>query len=160
MKNAFNFTLKAHCVLKIFKLLSIWSNCQIADNLVMQKNGLIRKIRLISKFMTSQLVKQTIAMHILPNISRSKGNQITKFGQLIDIIWEKFFLKNHTQNVVAKLYPDFFLKYQNWAYLWNNSLKLGIVCQVQDYQNILKLSRRYLLLPHINLLKKQKKVWK
>ena len=86
MKNAFNFTLKAHCVLKIFKLLSIWSNCQIADNLVMQKTGLIRKIRLISKFMTSQLVKQTIAMHILPNISRSKGNQITKFGQLIDII--------------------------------------------------------------------------
>ena len=35
----------------------------------MQKNGLIRKIRLISKCMTPQPGKQTIAMHILPNIN-------------------------------------------------------------------------------------------
>ena len=27
--------------------------------------------------------KQTIAIHILPNISRRKGNQTMKFGQLI-----------------------------------------------------------------------------
>ena len=45
---------------------------------VLKKNGLIRKIRLISKFMTSQPVKQTIAMHMLPNISRGKGNIETK----------------------------------------------------------------------------------
>ena len=49
----------------------------------MYKYGLIRKIRLISNFMASQPGLQTIAMHILPNISRSKSNQTMKFGQLI-----------------------------------------------------------------------------
>ena len=39
--------------------------------LVMWKNGLIRKIRLISKLMTLQTGYQTIAIHILPKISRS-----------------------------------------------------------------------------------------
>ena len=46
MKNAFYFTLKALFVLKIL------SFC--LDFLIMYKNGLIRKIRLILKFMTSQ----------------------------------------------------------------------------------------------------------
>ena len=46
------------------------------------KNGLIRKIRLTSKFMMSQTGLQTIAIHILTNISESKGNQSMKFGQL------------------------------------------------------------------------------
>ena len=32
----------------------------------------------------SQPWKQTIIVHILPNISRSKGNQAMKFGQLIE----------------------------------------------------------------------------
>ena len=31
--------------------------------------------------MTSQPGQQTILIHILPNISRSKGNQTMKFGQ-------------------------------------------------------------------------------
>ena len=34
--------------------------------------------------MTSQPRYQTIAIHILPNISRSKGNQAIKFGHLIE----------------------------------------------------------------------------
>ena len=34
--------------------------------------------------MTSQPGLQTIAIHILPNISQSKGNQAIKFGQLIE----------------------------------------------------------------------------
>ena len=34
--------------------------------------------------MTSQPGQQTIKMHILPNISRSKGNQAMKFGQVIE----------------------------------------------------------------------------
>ena len=33
--------------------------------------------------MMSQPGKQTIAVHILSNISRSKGDQTMKFGQLI-----------------------------------------------------------------------------
>ena len=34
--------------------------------------------------MTSQPGLQTFAIHILPNISQSKGNQIMKCGQLIE----------------------------------------------------------------------------
>ena len=48
-----------------------------------------RKIRLNSKFMTSQPGKQTIAIHILPNISRSEGNQTKKLGQLEKTFLEK-----------------------------------------------------------------------
>ena len=44
----------------------------------------MRKIRLILKFMTSQPGQQTIAIHILSNISQSKGNQTMKFGQAIE----------------------------------------------------------------------------
>ena len=54
------------------------------DLLVMQKIGLIRKIRLISKFVTSQPGTPIISIHILPNILRSKGNQTIKFNQLIE----------------------------------------------------------------------------
>ena len=43
----------------------------------MQENGLIRKIRLISKSMTSQLGK-AIAIQIFTNISRSKDDQTVK----------------------------------------------------------------------------------
>ena len=38
---------------------------------------------------------------MLPNISRSNGNQTKKFGQLIEYTWAIFFFKNHTQNVVT-----------------------------------------------------------
>ena len=34
--------------------------------------------------MTSQTRSQTITIHILSDISRSKSNQIMKFGQLIE----------------------------------------------------------------------------
>ena len=58
MKNAFYFILKALFILTIFKFLSwLWS-CR--------ENGLIRKIRLISNFMTSQSGYQTMTIHILP----------------------------------------------------------------------------------------------
>ena len=59
--------------------------------------------------MTSQPGKQNTALHILPNISTSKGNQTMKFGQLIDYNVRNIFLKNHTQNVMEKLVPDPFI---------------------------------------------------
>ena len=46
-----------------------------------------------------------MAIYIFPNISRSKGNQAIKFGQLIEYNIGTFLLKNHTQNVVEKLFP-------------------------------------------------------
>ena len=51
-----------------------------------------------------------MAIYIFPNISRSKGNQAIKFGQLIEYNIGTFLLKNHTQNVVEKLFPDPYLK--------------------------------------------------
>ena len=48
-----------------------------------RKNDLIRKIRLTSRFMTSQPGLQTISIGISANISQSKGNQTMQFVQLI-----------------------------------------------------------------------------
>ena len=45
---------------------------------------MIRKIRKISKLKTSQVRKQTIIIHILPDIIRIKGNEKMRFGQLIE----------------------------------------------------------------------------
>ena len=43
--------------------------------------------------MTSQPGQQTVAIHIFPNISRSKGNQTVKFGQLIECNMRNIFLE-------------------------------------------------------------------
>ena len=59
----------------------------------MYKNGLIKKIRLISKFITSQPGQQTIKMHKLSNISRIKGNQTIKFSQLIEYDLKNIFVE-------------------------------------------------------------------
>ena len=79
--------------------------------LIVYENGLMRKSRLISKFMTSQAAQQVNTMYILPNIPRSKVNQKVKFGQLID--YGMGILKNHAQIVLKKLVPNPFVKNQN-----------------------------------------------
>ena len=76
MKNAFYFVLKALFDLKIFKFCHEFWSCG--------KNGLIRKMSLTSKIMTSRPGLQAIPIQVLPNISQTKGNQIMKFGQLIE----------------------------------------------------------------------------
>ena len=43
--------------------------------------------------MSSEPRKQAIAIQILSNISRSKGNQALKFGQLIDYNMRNIYLK-------------------------------------------------------------------
>ena len=61
--------------------------------------------------MTSQPVKQTIAIHILPHISRSKVNQTMEFDQLIEynIRNISFFEKSYTRCAGKKLFPSRFL---------------------------------------------------
>ena len=56
--------------------------------------------------MTSQPGLQTIAIHILPNTSQSKGNQAIKFGQLIEYTREIFFFKNYGGNEAG---PNLFI---------------------------------------------------
>ena len=61
--------------------------------------------------------KQTIAMHILPNISRSKGSQIMKFGQLIEYNMRKNFLEKSYTKCGGETIPTPFSKNQNCAHL-------------------------------------------
>ena len=59
----------------------------------MEENGLIRKLSLFSKSMASQTGKQIFTIYVLPSISRSKGSQTIKFGQLLKYNIRNIFLK-------------------------------------------------------------------
>ena len=59
--------------------------------------------------MTSQTGKQTIPIHILSNISRSKANQTMKFGQLIEYNTRNIFVEKSYRKC-GELFPDPFLK--------------------------------------------------
>ena len=68
-------------------------------------------------------------MHIFTNISRTKGNQIMKFGQLIEYNMRKKIFLKIIHKMRWRCYSQTpFLKYQNWAYLWINSLKFYTAC--------------------------------
>ena len=56
--------------------------------------------------MTSKPGKQIIAIYILPNTSRSKGNQAMVFGQIQNITRKIFFFKNHAENEAGGLVQD------------------------------------------------------
>ena len=141
IKNAFCFTLKALFVLEKFKY----------------SNSVMRKIRLVSKFITSQSGKQTIAIHILTKISRRKGNQTIKFGQFtINIFLEKSYTKYRGETI-----PRPFSKNQNWLYLrskvFYSLFLLFIACQVEFNWSILKLSCGPLAFSSFEVFLKNKK---
>ena len=61
--------------------------------------------------MTSQPGKQTVAIHILPNIPRSTDNQIIKYGQLIEYNMGNIFLeKSYTKSRAETIPRPFFKK--------------------------------------------------
>ena len=102
IKNTFYFSLKAPLFSKYL------SFCLYI--LVMYKNGLFRKIRLISKLMTSQPDQQTIAIHIFPNISRRKCNQTIKLGQIIEYNMRNTFVKKSYTKYDEETIPRLFSK--------------------------------------------------
>ena len=55
--------------------------------------------------MTSQPGYQTIAIHILPNISRGKGNQTMKFGQLIEYNMRNIFVEKSYTKCAGETIP-------------------------------------------------------
>ena len=70
--------------------------------------------------MTSQSGYQTIAIHKLPDISRSKSNQTMKIGQVIEHNNKNIFFKNHTENEAGRLlYRPIFLLQKN--FIWGKS---------------------------------------
>ena len=137
MKNAFCFSLKSLLVLKIFRFLSLLFGHA--------EKRLHWKDRLISKFMTSQSGKQRIAIHILSNISCSKGNQTIKFDQLIECSMRNTFLEKSKIKFAGEAIPNHFLKNQNCSYLWISAY------QIEGYLNRLKISFSHLLLPQIKI---------
>ena len=117
----------------------------------MQKNGFIRKTRLISKFLTSRPGKQTTAIHILPNTSRSISNQEMKFDQFIEYN-RTIFLKKSFTKCRGETIPRPFLRKQNCAYLWIKSLKFYAVffcCMAIRGLSKYTEAVDHLLLPHI-----------
>ena len=81
----------------------------------MYKNGLISKIRLILKLMASQPGLQTIAIHILPNISRSEGNQTMKFGQLIEYNMRSIFVEKSYTKCAGENFPRLLSKISKFS---------------------------------------------
>ena len=66
--------------------------------------------------MASQPSLQTIAIHILPSISQSKGNQTMKIGQLIEYNKKNIFFKYYAENEAGRLVPDLFLLFKKAQY--------------------------------------------
>ena len=63
--------------------------------------------------MTLQPGKQVIAIHILPNISGSKGSQTMKFGPLIEYNTRNIFLKKSFTKYGGETIPRPFSKKSN-----------------------------------------------
>ena len=60
--------------------------------------------------MTSQSEKQTAAIHILSNISRSRDNQIKKFGHLAEHKMRNIFLGKSYPKCGGEIIPRAFSK--------------------------------------------------
>ena len=60
--------------------------------------------------MMSQPGKQTIAIYILANISRSKGNQRMNFGQLMEYDMRNIFIKRSYTKCGGETIPILFSK--------------------------------------------------
>ena len=71
-----------------FKYLHFWTQF-----LIMQKNGLVRKLWSVSKFIRSRTGQQIITIYMLPNISLSKGIHAMKFCLLIKFRMRNIFLQ-------------------------------------------------------------------
>ena len=85
MKNVFYFMLKARFVLEIFTFL-FWLFGYV-------EKRLDKKTTVNFKFYVITDWKTLITIHILPNITGSKGNQVIKFDQLIKYSVRNIFLQ-------------------------------------------------------------------
>ena len=111
IKNIFYFMLKAFFVLEIFTFLS-WFFGYV-------EKRLDKKVKLMRNFVTSQSEIQIITIYVMTNISRSKGNEVMEFGQLIEYnVKNNFLQKFYTENEVGRLIPEIFL-------FWKKLKQLG-----------------------------------
>ena len=75
--------------------------------------------------MTSQLGKQTAAIHILP-ISRSKGNETMTFVQLIECNVRNIFFQKSCRNEVGGLVHDLFSHFKKLS-IWSKQMVSTLV---------------------------------
>ena len=87
----------------------------------MYENGLIKELRLISNFFTSQAGLQLITIHVLPNISESKYNETIKFCHIME------YNVRNGDGVVLEIYLDH--KFQ-----WPQE---GLNCQSLAYEEVI-----------------------
>ena len=66
--------------------------------------------------MTPQPGSKTITIHILPNISRSKGKETLKVGQLIEHKKRNIFLLLSYENEAVRLIPELFFFFKKALY--------------------------------------------
>ena len=94
--------------------------------------------------MTSQPGKQTFAAHILPDISKSKGNQTVKFGQLLEFNIINIFLEKSCTKCVGETIPRSFFKELKLSISLDQQSEVSyslflLYVEVEDYKNIFKL---------------------
>ena len=112
----------------------------------MYENGLIRNLREISKFMTSKTGKQTITINILPDISKSKGNQTMKSFQLIEYNMRNIFFQKSCRKEARILVLDPVFNFKKALYklkasgqypqfqCFGSSPRLGHTINKKDYE--------------------------
>ena len=93
--------------------------------------------------MTSEPGKQTIAIHILPNILRREANQAMKFGQLTEYNMRNIFLEKPYTKCAEESIPRTFSKKSKLSISLDQQSEFlfrGLVyLPVDEHQSILKL---------------------
>ena len=74
--------------------------------------------------MTAQPGKQTIAINMLPNISRSKGNQTKKSGKLIEYNMKNILFEKLYRKCVGETIPRLFSKKSKLSISLNQNSKV------------------------------------
>ena len=153
LKNAFYFTSKALFFLKVFNFLS-WLFGRVAKQLDL-RDKVNFKIYGVTAWLTNNCNTN------IARISRSKGNQAIKFGQLTDYKMRNIFLEKSYTHCGAETSPRPFYEKLKLSISLDQLPKVScglifLVCQVEDYRNILKLGCNYLTL---SFYKKQKEIW-
>ena len=99
-----------------------------ADNVVTQKNSLLRKPKLILKFMTSQARQKVITIHIFPNNSKLKGNTtllLLYINELLDNVICNITIYADDSTLYSKCYQA--------SDLWQQlQLTSELECELQD----------------------------
>ena len=125
---------------------------------------MIRKVRLVSKFMTSQPGKQTVSVDIFPNTSRSKRNQTSKFSLLTECNMINIFLSKSCTKCGGESTSRHFSKKSKLSRSLDQCSK--VLCSfifltswdILGYQNISKLSYRLLTFKQYKAFLKNKEV--